>query len=86
MKQIDEDFFFKYYIDYFQGNPIQIRKNKFTNEIMFDANDLCKALGVNESFNDFLATDDGLDFINGWKKNHPDVPFFGGAVKTKGEL
>ena len=86
MKQIDEDFFFKYYIDYFQDNPIRIRQNKFTNEVMFDANDLCKALGLNNSFKDFLSTDKGLDFINEWKKDNPNTPFFGGAVKKMSEL
>lgn len=33
------------------------------------------------TFEDYLGTDEGLDFINDWKKENPDKPFWGGAVK-----
>ena len=44
---------------------------------------MVRALGAANSFEEFLATDKGLDFINEWKKEHPNTPFFGGAVIKK---
>ena len=79
MKLINEDFFNKWLQDEFQGNPVRFRVNKFTGTVHINADDVSQ-ICMGMDFNTFLATDKGLDFINDWKREHPDIPFFGGAV------
>ena len=31
----------------------------------------------------YVSHFEGLDFISDWKKEHPNEPFFGGAVKKR---
>ena len=81
MKKTHEDFINEYYTSYFEGYPITFIKNKFNGEIHINADQAVKALGFEGSFEDFLGTDEGLDMISQWKKEHPDIPFFGGAIK-----
>lgn len=81
MKLIDEDSEYYYYLDIFENNQIKIRQNKSTGAIYFDADDVMKLLGKEVSFEEFLSSDEGLDFINDWNTNHPEIPFFEGAVK-----
>lgn len=75
-----EDFINEYYITYFQYQPITFIKNKFTGEIHIDADQTVRALGFDGSFEEYIGTDAGLDLISEWKKDHPDIPFFGNAV------
>lgn len=49
-----------------------------TGQITVNADDMVRAIGSADSFEEFLATDKGLDFINEWKNEHPNTPFFGG--------
>lgn len=76
MKTEKEDQQFIYYLDYFQGNPVHIRKDKTTQEIFFDAHDVCHILGLG-SFNEFISSDAGLDLINEWKRDNPGKEVFG---------
>ena len=69
------------FLDYFEGNPVHFIKNKLTGEININADDALRAMGYTGSFEDYLGTDEGLDFISDWKKENPDKPFWGGAVK-----
>lgn len=71
------------YVSYYENMPIRFMKDKATGEIFVNSDDIVKALGQSDSFIDFLGTDEGLDYINEWKKYHPGEPFFGGAVKRR---
>lgn len=82
MKKTSENWINEYYTSYFEGNPITFIKNKLNGEVHINADEAVKALGFNGSFEDYLGTDEGLDLINKWKQEHPDIPFFGGAIKT----
>ena len=70
------------YLSYFEGQPVRFMRNKRTGEITINADDVVRALGEADSFEAFLGSDKGLDFISDWKKEHPNTPFFGGAVKN----
>lgn len=76
MIQEREDEKYVYFLDYFQGNPVHIRKDKSTQQIFFDANDVCHILGLG-SFHDFIGSDAGLDLISEWKRNNPGKEIFG---------
>lgn len=82
LTKTSEDWCNEYYTSYFEGHPVTFIKNKFTGEIRINADDMVQALDVANSFEEFLGTDEGLDLINEWKQKHPDMPFFGGAIKT----
>lgn len=69
--------------DYFEGIPVHFVKNKLTGEISINADDAIRAMGYNGTFEDYLGTDEGLDFISDWKRSNPDMPFWGGAVKRR---
>lgn len=53
-----------------------------TGEVHINADQAIKAMGFDGDFMDYLGTDEGLDLISDWKKDHPDIPFFGNALKT----
>lgn len=78
-----EDSTNEYFTAYYEGSPITFSKNKLTGEVHINADEAVKAMGFEGSFNDYLGTDEGLDLISAWKKDHPDIPFFEGAIKTK---
>ena len=83
----DENYF--YYIDFFQGMPIRILKDKKTGEILFNADDVVRALDLGADLNEFLGSDEGLDCINAFKETHPGAEIFGenGMVREiKGKL
>lgn len=71
-----EDEKYIYFLDYFQGNPVHIQQDKTTGEIFFNADDVCHILGMG-NFNEFIGSDQGLDIINDFKKEHPNTPIFG---------
>ncbi|MFG5856868.1 hypothetical protein LDB17_01505 [Dysgonomonas sp. Shenzhen-Wh21] len=72
----------EYFTAYYQGQPITFSKNKLTDEVHINADQAIQALGFDGSFRDYLGTDEGLDLISDWKKDHPDIPFFGNTLKT----
>lgn len=82
MIKIREDEHNEYFEDYFEGTPIMFIKNKRTQEICINMDDVANILGLGDNFNEFLGTDTGLDFINEWNKNNPDKAFFGDAVRS----
>lgn len=71
------------YVSHFEGQPVHFMKDKRTGEITVNADDVVRAIGEADSFEAFLGSDKGLDFISDWKKEHPNEPFFGGAVKKR---
>lgn len=85
----NEDEKYVYYIDFFQGEPIRILKDKRTEEILFNADDVTRALELGADFKEFLGSDEGLDCINAFKETHPGAEIFGenGMVREiKGKL
>lgn len=38
---------------------------------------LKEAIWLSKILSEFIGTDEGLDMINDWNKEHPDQPFFG---------
>lgn len=85
LAKTSEDWINEYYTSYFEGYPITFIKNKFTGEVHINADEAVRAMDIAGDFNEFLGTDRGLDLINQWKKEHPDIPFFGGAVKINNQ-
>lgn len=77
-----EDATNEYFTAYYQGKPITFSQNKLTGEVHINADEAIQAMGFDGSFMDYLGTDEGLDLINEWKKDHPDIPFFEDAIKT----
>lgn len=77
-----EDSTYEYFTAYYEGQPITFSKNKQTGEVHINADQAIKAMGFDGNFMDYLGTDEGLDLISDWKKDHPDIPFFGNAIKT----
>ena len=73
---IHEDYFFKTFISYFEGNPVRFQLNKITGEIKISADDTARCLGF-DTLNDLLSSDGGLDAISHFKKHNPDKPTFG---------
>ena len=71
------------YVSHFEGQPVHFMQDKRTGEITVNADDVVRAIGEADSFEAFLGSDKGLDFISDWKKEHPNEPFFGGAVKKR---
>lgn len=71
------------YLDYFDGHPIHFLEDKQTGVISLNADDAIRAMGFNGTFEEYLGTDNGLDFILKWKKENPGKPFWGGAVFVK---
>lgn len=76
-QKIYEDEKYEYFLSYFQGNPVRVLHDKKTDEILFDADQFCQALGLADNLNQFLGTDEGLDNISKWKQKYPDKTLFG---------
>lgn len=64
MKKIGEDEDSIFYTADFEGNQIGLLMDKRTKEILLNADDIVKIIGLGESFTEFLGTDKGLDFLN----------------------
>ena len=58
------------YVSHFEGQPVHFMKDKRTGEITVNADDVVRAIGEADSFEAFLGSDKGLDFISDWKKEH----------------
>ena len=76
LKLIHKDFFTETYESYFENKPVRFIKNIFTGEIRISAEDTAKCLGF-DNLNDMMGTDEALDAINAYKKEHPGTPVFG---------
>lgn len=72
----NEDARYIYYFDSFQGMPIRILQDKETGEILFNADDVVRALDLGADLKEFLGSDEGLDCINAFKKEHPGTKIF----------
>ena len=77
MQKTGEDKNYVYFMDHCQDTPVQVIQDKKTMEIFFNADDVVRILGFGSSFKEFLGTDEGLDYINEYKKDHPGVDMFG---------
>lgn len=83
MIKVGEDKDYIYLMDYFEGQSVRFMQSKETGDTRINGDDVCRVLGLGESFEDFMGTDKGLDFINDWKRAHPGEPFFGtAAIRT----
>lgn len=49
MKLINTDTQYDYYIDYFQGTEVRIKKDKLTQQIYFSSDSVAKILGFNNT-------------------------------------
>lgn len=67
---------YDYFKSYFRDYPVKIMRDKSTGEILFDANDVSRILFEN-SFEEFIGSDTGLDMINEIKQKHPEIELFG---------
>ena len=83
MKIIQETSTEVIYQAYFGECPVRFLLDKRTGEIRISADDAMKALGRKETFESYLGTDEGLDFLSDWKRENPGKPFWGGAVTRK---
>jgi prophage antirepressor-like protein len=88
VKQTKEDEKYIYFLDYFRGNRIEVMKDKISGEIFFNADDVVRCLGIGNTMNEFLSSDEGLDWINELKKEYPCKTVFGehGMFRKKQQL
>ena len=49
MKLINTDLQFDYYIDYFEGTEVRMKKDKLTQQIYYSSESVAKILGFNNS-------------------------------------
>lgn len=81
LEKTGEDWINEYFTSYWKGKPVRFTRNRWTNEALINADDVVNILGIAGTFEEFISTDEGLDFINEWKKDHPGASFFGDAVE-----
>ena len=69
MKLINTDAQYDYYIDYFQGIEVRIKKDKTTNQIYYSSDSVAKILGFN-SADDMIRSNSGVTnaFLDGMNK------------------
>jgi hypothetical protein len=83
MKLISENSIVAIFEDEFMGHSVHFYKNKITGEITINADHVIRVCGLGNSLDEFLSTDEGLDTINRYNKEHPGKSFFGDAIKPK---
>ena len=76
---------YEYFTKPLNGANVRVRRDTTTGDVMFNADDMAKALGLNCTFEQWLGTDNGLDFINSMKKKHPEIPLFdeNGGIRSE---
>lgn len=74
MKIIDEDADKITMLDHFEGRPVRYYKNKATQEIYVNADDMAKILGFKDQ-HELLSQDATLDVLNEEQKLNPNKPF-----------
>jgi len=77
MKKIKETDKYVYFEFVFKGNKIKVIQDKVSKELLFDADDVIKSVGLGENVKQYFSSDNGLDFISAYKKKYPDKPIFG---------
>ncbi|KAB1156883.1 hypothetical protein [Flavobacterium luteum] len=69
MKLINSDTRFDYFIDYFQGIEIRIRKDKLTQQIYFSSESVAQCLGFNNTDEMVQSNDESTNiFLDGMNK------------------
>ena len=69
MKLINTDTQYDYYIDYFQGIEVRIKKDKITNQIYFSSDSVAKILGFNNTDDMIQSNGDVTNaFLDGMNK------------------
>lgn len=69
MKLINTDTQYDYYIDYFQGIEVKIKKDKTTNQIYFSSDSVAKILGFNNTDDMIQSNSDVTNaFLDGMNK------------------
>jgi hypothetical protein len=84
IKRIKEDDTYVYYVYDVKGSPINIRIDRNTKDVFLNVNDMYQTYGIDESIENVLGTDIGLDFINeSEKNNHGFTPLFFCIIQAK---
>ena len=69
MKLINTDTQYDYYIDYFQGIEVRIKKDKTTNQIYYSTESVAKILGFNNADDMIQSNSDVTNaFLDGMNK------------------
>ena len=69
MKLINTDTQYDYYIDYFQGIEVSIKKDKKTNQIYYSSDSVAKILGFNNADDMIQSNGDVTNaFLDGMNK------------------
>lgn len=63
----------EYFLDYFQGQPVRIMRDRKTGEILFNLSNVAKCLGY-ESTEAMMSDDQILDSINKHKQQTGESP------------
>ena len=84
MKILYEDNSTVYYEEAINGFPVRHMVEKDSLKLWIHADDILAASGVSGTIEDYLKTDEGLDFINWWGKVHPGKPL--GLILSKFEI
>jgi TATA-box binding protein (TBP) (component of TFIID and TFIIIB) len=69
MKLINTDAQYDYYIDYFQGIEVRIKKDKTTNQIYYSSDSVAKIFGFNNT-DDMIQSNSDVSnaFLDGMNK------------------
>lgn len=69
MKLINTDAQFDYYIDYFQGTEVRMKKDKLTQQIYYSSDSVAKILGFNNTDEMIQSNSDVTNlFLDGMNK------------------
>ncbi|RVT78548.1 hypothetical protein EOD40_04755 [Flavobacterium sufflavum] len=70
MRLINTDTQYDYYIDYFQGTEVRIKKDKLTQQIYFSSDSVAKILGFNNTDEMIQSNGDVTNtFLDGMNNN-----------------
>jgi prophage antirepressor-like protein len=75
-KKTGEDEEYIHFKGYFEGNEVKFQQDKASGEMLIDADDAMRCLGLG-SLDEFLSSDKGLDCILEMKRKNPDMQLFG---------
>lgn len=63
MIKLESDDRFDYFLDFFQGTPVKILRDKTTGEVLFDVESITNVFGY-DSVEALMSSDAVLDLIN----------------------
>ncbi|WP_423128237.1 hypothetical protein [Gaoshiqia sp. Z1-71] len=75
MRKIFEDDISIFWEEMINDYPVRHMRNKKTQRLWINIDDAFEAGGGSGKAEDWLKTDEGLDFLNVWKQEHPAIPF-----------